>query len=85
MMLWVLNQPKVPCNARFEVSAIANLVHETMLAKVFRGLEPLGQILPHRFSDDARSGKSNKRAWFGDVDIAQHGEGSGNASRGGVG
>ena len=45
-----------------------------MLQQKFRTLKAFRQLLADGLLDDARSGKADQRAGFGDVEIAQHGE-----------
>jgi hypothetical protein len=49
------------------------------------GLETFGQVAFDGFADDAGAGKADEGAGFGEVDIAQHGVGSGDAARSRVG
>src|ERR1019366_6203459 len=51
----------------------------------FGALKTFGQLLANGLLDDARAGKADEGAGFGDVQIAQHGETGGDAAGGGVG
>ena len=53
-----------------------------MFEQEFAALKTFRQFLPNRLLDDARPGKSDQRAWFRDIEIAEHGETGGNAAGG---
>ena len=56
-----------------------------MLEQELRALEALGQLLADRLLDDARPGEADEGARLGHVQVAEHGEGRGDAAGGGVG
>ena len=47
--------------------------------------KPFGQLLADGLLDDARAGEADQRARLGDVDVAEHGVGGGDAAGGRVG
>ena len=56
-----------------------------MLHQIFGALEAFGQLFADGLLDDARPGKADQRAGLGDVDVAEHGIGGGDAAGGRVG
>ena len=57
-------------------------VDHAVLEQVFRPLESLGQLLPDGLLDHPRAGEADNRPRLGDGDVAEHGEGRGNAAGG---
>ena len=51
-----------------------------MLEQIFRALEALGKLLADRLLDDALAGEADQRAGLGDLDVAKHCVGRGNAA-----
>ena len=56
-----------------------------MLEQELAALEAFGEFLADRLLDHARPGEADQGARLGDVEVAQHGEGGGDAAGGGVG
>src|SRR5258705_5051412 len=81
-----LSQEKIECgrNVGFQALAMDNRVEETVLQKKFSPLKTFGKLLPHGLFDNARPGKSNQRAWLGNIEVAQHGIACSDATGGGI-
>src|SRR5215211_3432129 len=60
-------------------------VNHAVVEQIFGTLEPFRQFLADGLFDDARAGKADQRAGFGDLHIAQHGVGRGDAAGGRIG
>ena len=60
-------------------------VDHAVLHQIFGALEAFGQFLADGLLDDARAGKADQRAGFGDMHVAQHRIGGGDAAGGRVG
>ena len=60
-------------------------VDHAVLHQIFGALEAFRQLFADRLLDDARAGKADQRAGLGDVHVAQHGVGGGDAAGGRVG
>src|SRR5258708_22112903 len=65
-----------------EVLAMDDGVEESVLEQKFGALKSLGKFLADGLLDDARTGESNERAGFADVEVAEHGETRSNATCG---
>ena len=61
-----------------------HLVHHAVLAQVLRALEAVRQLLADGLLDHARAGKADQRAGLGEVHVAQHRVGGGDAAGGRV-
>ncbi|VVT33323.1 conserved hypothetical protein [Roseovarius sp. EC-SD190] len=68
-----------------QLGAGGHAVEHAVIQQVFGALKALGQFLADGLFDDARPGKADERARFGNLDIAQHRIGCGDAAGGGVG
>src|SRR6267143_3366535 len=68
-----------------ELLAVDDGVEETVFEEEFGALKSFGEFLADGLLDDARAGKTDERAGFADVEVAEHGEAGGDAARGGVG
>ena len=60
-------------------------IEHPVLEEKLAALEAWRELLANRLLDDPRSGKSNQRARFTDIQVPQHGKRGGDASGGGVG
>ena len=69
----------------FKVFAGDDGVEEAVGEEELGALEALGELLADGLLDDAGAGEADERAGFGDVEVAEHGEGGGDAAGGGVG
>ena len=65
---------------RAELVAVHDHVDHAVLEQIFGALEALRQLLADRLLDDARAGEADQRARLGDVDVAEHGVGGGDAA-----
>src|SRR5262252_1905129 len=65
--------------------AMHHQIHHSVLFQILRLLETFRQFFPDGLLDHARAGKTDERARFGDVNVAQHGIGSGDAAGGWIG
>ena len=65
---------------RFHLAPIDDEVEHALLEQELAALESLGQLLPDRLLDDARSGEADQRLRLGDVEIAEHREARGHAA-----
>ena len=54
-------------------------------SQIFGALEAFRQLLADGLLDDARAGEADQRAGLGDLDVAQHGVGRGDAAGGRIG
>ncbi len=68
-----------------QVVAVHHHVDHAVVIEIFGALEALGQLFANRLLDDARAGKADQRAGLGQMHVAQHGIGSGDATGRGVG
>jgi hypothetical protein len=62
-----------------QLAAVHDGVEHAVFEQEFGALEPLGHLLADRLLDHTRTGESDQRAGFGDVEIAEHRETGGNA------
>ena len=60
-------------------------VDHSMLEEKFAVLKSFGKFLSDRLFDDARTGETNKRAWLGNIKIAEHRKAGGHTAGGGIG
>ena len=58
-----------------------DLIDHSVFLQILGTLETVGQFLSDRLFDDARPGKADQGAGFGEMDIAEHGVGGGDAPR----
>ena len=70
---------------RAQLVAMHHHVDHAVLVQILRALEAFGQLLADGLLDDARTGEADQRARLGDVDVAQHGVGRGDAAGGRIG
>jgi hypothetical protein len=70
---------------RRDLVAVDDHVDHAVLLEIFGALEAVGQLLADGLLDHARAGEADQRAGLGDVDVAQHGVGGGDAAGGRVG
>ncbi len=67
-------------DGRLHLAAIDHQVEHAVLDQELAALEPVGQLLPDRLLDDARSGEADQRLRLGDVEVAEHREAGGHAA-----
>ena len=60
-------------------------VHHAVLVEIFGALEPVRKLLANGLLDDARTGETDQRARLGDLHVAEHAVGGGDAAGGRVG
>ena len=60
-------------------------VHHAVLGEIFGALEAFRQFLADGLLDHARAGKADQRAGLGDMHVAEHGIGGGDAAGGRIG
>src|SRR5216684_5419700 len=68
-----------------EVLAVDDGVEETVFEEEFGALKSFGEFLADGLLDDAGAGKTDERAGFANVEVAEHGEAGSDAAGGGVG
>src|SRR5579863_158088 len=56
-----------------QIAAVDDGVEEAFFEQELGALEAFGEFLADGLLDDARAGEADKRAGFGDVEIAEHG------------
>src|SRR5208283_1415911 len=66
---------------RFEIFAVNDGVDHAVLDKKLGALKSLRQLLPDRLLDHSRSGETDQRTRFGDIQITEHGETCSDATR----
>ncbi len=66
-------------------AATRDHVDHAVIHQIFRALESFRQLFADGLFDDARPGETDLRARLGDMDVAQHGKGGGDAAGGRVG
>src|SRR5437879_10357151 len=69
---------------RLELLAVDHGVEEAVFEQEFGTLKAFGEFLADGLLNDARAGKTNERARFADVEVAEHGKAGGDAARGGI-
>src|SRR2546430_16760332 len=69
---------------RLELLAVDHGVEEAVFEQEFGTLKAFGEFLADGLLNDARAGKTNERARFADVEVAEHGKAGGDAPRGGI-
>src|SRR5947207_13254483 len=67
---------------RLELLAVDHGVEEAVFEQEFGALKAFGEFLADGLLDDARARKADERARLADVEVAEHGEAGGDASRG---
>ena len=77
-----LQQPR---DGRLQLQPRHDHVDHAVLHQIFGALEAFGQLFADGLLDDARAGKADQRAGLGDVHVAQHRVGGGDAAGGRVG
>jgi len=55
-------------------------VDHAMVVEILGALEAVGKLLANGLLDDTRASEANQRAGFGDVNVAEHGVRSGDAT-----
>src|SRR6266545_5745159 len=78
-------QPAQICKRGPQVTAVDDHVDHAMVLEIFRPLKAVGQLLADGLLDDARPGKTDERARFRNMDVAEHGIGRGDAAGGRIG
>ena len=73
-------QPAQSRDGRAQVVAMHHHVDHAVVAQIFGLLEALRQLLADGLLDDARTGEADQRAGLGDVDVAEHRVGRGDAA-----
>ena len=73
-------QPAEPADRLAELVAVDDHVDHAVVAQIFGALEAFGQLLADGLLDDARAGEADQRAGLGDMDVAEHGVGGGDAA-----
>jgi len=72
------------CDRSLELGPAHDQIEHAVLEQEFAALESLGQLLANRLLDDAWTGEADEGARLGDVEIAEHGEGSRHATGRGI-
>ena len=67
-----------------QLVAVDDHIDHAVGQEVFGLLEALGQLLADGLLDDAGAGEADQRPWLGDLHVAQHGVGGGDAAGGGI-
>ena len=78
-------QAAQPRQRRAHLVAMHHHVDHAVVAQIFGALETLGQFLADGLLDHARAGKADQRAGLGDLHVAEHGVGGGDAAGGRIG
>src|SRR5262249_56125016 len=65
-------EPAQICQRRPQMMAMNDHVDHAMVLEIFRPLKAVGQFLANGLLDDPRPGKTDERARFRDVDVAEH-------------
>src|SRR5436309_7300410 len=74
-------QPAQIRDGRPQMMAMDDHIDHAVLLEIFGALEAVGEFLADGLLDDARPGKADERTRFGNVDVAEHGIGCGDAPR----
>src|SRR5947207_1992888 len=59
-------------NEALHILAMDNRVDHSMFDEELASLEAFRELLPDGLFDNSRSRESDERAWFGDIEVAQH-------------
>src|SRR2546429_9589987 len=69
---------------RLELLAVDHGVEEAVFEQEFGTLKAFGEFLADGLLNEARAGKTNERARFADVEVAENGKAGVDAARGGL-
>ena len=78
-------EPAQPREVGAQLVAVDHHVDHAVVPEIFGALKAFRQLLADGLLDDARPGEADQRAGFGDLDIAEHGVGRGDAAGGRIG
>ena len=78
-------EPAQPRQRRAQVVAMHHHVDHAVVFQIFRALKAFRQFLADGLFDHARAGKTDQRAGLGDLHVAEHGIGGGDAAGGRIG
>ena len=78
-------QPAQFGKRRAQLVPVHHHVDHAVLDQIFGALEAFRQFLADGLLDDARAGEADQRAGLGDLHVAQHGVGGGDAAGGRIG
>ena len=78
-------QPAQPRQRRAQLVAMHHHVDHAVVVQIFGALETFRQFLADGLLDHARAGEADQRAGLGDLHVAEHGVGGGDAAGGRIG
>src|SRR5215468_3739490 len=78
-------EPAEICKRRPEMVSMHDHVDHPMVLEIFGPLKAIGQLLADGLLDHPRSGETDERARFRNMDVAEHGIGRGDAASGRIG
>ena len=74
------HQPAEPRDGLAQLVAVHDDVDHAVLEQIFGALKTLRQLLADGLLDDARAGEADQRAGLGEMHVAEHGVGGGDAA-----